>query len=465
MVSKPFRLLIYVLAVSLLLGMVFFIVPAKTAYAQANAANIPAAEAEYKVVIYFFWGDGCPHCAQAEPYLKSLAEENPNIELKMYEVWYDEDNQALFQKMTEKFDFEASGVPTIFIGDQYWVGYNEDVQNEIDQKVEDCLSDACVDAGAGVMPGASEVTQPVQNPSNLITDTDTITLPLIGKVDLSSQSMLLSTVIIALVDGVNPCSLWVLSMLLALTLHTGSRKRIIVIGLTFITVTALVYVLFITGLFSLLTYVSFLGWIQAVIAVVALIFALVNIKDYFFYKEGVSFTIGDNQKAGILQKIRGLMNSSQSLWGLLGATVLMAGGVSLVEFACTAGFPVLWTNLLTAHNVQTPQFILLLIVYMLLYQLDELILFFTAVFTLKASKLEEKHGRILKLVAGMLMFTLALVMLIDPSRMNTLAGTLLIFAIAFAATLVVLLMHRKVLPAMGIWIGSEKPSGKKKKRH
>ncbi len=198
---------------------------------------------------------------------------------------------------------------------------------------------------------------------------------------------------------------------------------------------------------------------------VALVFALVNIKDYFFYKEGVSFTIADNQKAGILQKIRGLMNSSQSLWGLLGATVLMAGGVSLVEFACTAGFPVLWTNLLTAHNVQTPQFILLLIVYMLLYQLDELIIFFTAVFTLKASKLEEKHGRILKLIAGMLMFTLALVMLVDPSRMNTLAGTLLIFAIAFAATLVVLLMHRKVLPAMGIWIGSEKPTEKKKKHH
>ncbi|MEM5776154.1 MAG: hypothetical protein AAGU05_14220, partial [Anaerolineaceae bacterium] len=135
------------------------------------------------------------------------------------------------------------------------------------------------------------------------------------------------------------------------------------------------------------------------------------------------------------------------------------------EFSCTAGFPVLWTNLLTAHNVPSSEFFLLLLVYMLIYQLDELVIFFTAVFTLRASKLEEKHGRILKLIGGMLMFTLALVMLIDPARMNTLSGTLLIFAIAFASTLVVLLMHRKVLPAMGIWIGSEKPSKKKKKHH
>lgn len=465
MYSRSSRLLMFVLAASLVLGMGLLFSQTRPVLAQTGGSAAHAAQTGYKAVIYFFWGDGCPHCAQAEPYLESLAEANPNIELKMYEVWYNEDNQLLFQQMCEKFGFEASGVPTTFIGDAYWVGYNDEVKSQIGQKVDACLSGGCADAGSGVMPGAPADTEPVQNTTGPITASDTINLPLIGKVNLSAQSMLVSTIIIALVDGVNPCSLWVLSMLLALTLHTGSRKRIIIIGLAFITVTALVYVLFITGLFSLLSYVSFLGWIQAVIALVALVFAVVNIKDYFFYKEGVSFTIADRQKAGILQKIRGLMDTSQSLWGLLGATILMAGGVSLVEFSCTAGFPVLWTNLLTAHNVTSSEFFLLLLVYMLIYQLDELVIFFTAVFTLRASKLEEKHGRILKLIGGMLMFTLALVMLIDPARMNTLSGTLLIFAIAFASTLVVLLMHRKVLPAMGIWIGSEKLSKKKKKHH
>jgi hypothetical protein len=157
------------------------------------------------------------------------------------------------------------------------------------------------------------------------------------------------------------------------------------------------------------------------------------------------------------------MDASQSIWGLIGATILLAGGVSLVEFSCTAGFPVIWTNLLTANNVQTPQFILLLIVYMFIYQLDELVIFLTAVFTLKASKLEEKSGRILKLIGGMLMMTLALVMVIDPAKMNSIGGTLIIFGIAFASSMLVLFVHRKVLPKYGIWIGSEKPDKKKHK--
>ena len=137
---------------------------------------------------------------------------------------------------------------------------------------------------------------------------------------------------------------------------------------------------------------SFVGWIQVVVALVALFFAAVNIKDYFFYKEGLSFTISDDKKPGIFQKMRRVMDASQNIWGLIGATIVMAAGVSLVEFSCTAGFPVLWTNLLAAQNVTALTFVLLLLVYMLIYQLDELGIFFVAVYTLKASKSEYASG-------------------------------------------------------------------------
>jgi hypothetical protein len=78
-----------------------------------------------------------------------------------------------------------------------------------------------------------------------------------------------------------------------------------------------------------------------------------------------------------------------------------------------------------------------------------------ATFTLKSSRIEEKHGRILKLIGGVLMLTLAIVMLIDPKIMNNLTGTLIIFGIAIAATAVILLLHRVVLPRFNIKIGSE----------
>jgi hypothetical protein len=169
----------------------------------------------------------------------------------------------------------------------------------------------------------------------------------------------------------------------------------------------------------------------------------------------LSFTIADDKKSGIYKGIRNVMKAGDSLWGLVSATFVMAIGVSVVEFSCTAGFPVLWTNLLTAQHVGTLTFILLLLLYMLIYQIDEIGIFLAAVFTLRASRLEEKHGRILKLMGGMLMLTLAGVMIIKPALMNKLSSSLLIFVFAFVAAMVVLLVHRKVLPHYGIYIGSE----------
>jgi len=142
---------------------------------------------------------------------------------------------------------------------------------------------------------------------------------------------------------------------------------------------------------------------------------------------------------------------------------VLAGGVSLVEFSCTAGFPLLWTNLLVSQNISGFTFVLLLILYLVIYQLDRYVLFFTAVFSLKASKLEEKHGRMLKLIGGVLMLTLAGVMLVNPALMNSIKDSLIIFGIAFAAVLLILLVHRVILPKFGIRIGSEFSSTKNKK--
>jgi len=432
---------------SILVSLVIFILLAALPAPRALAAN--------PIHIYMFWGDGCPHCAKAKPFLDDLAKRYPQAELHLYEIWHNDENLALFQKMAAAHGFEPRGVPTILVGDRYWEGFNDTIQAQIEEAVQACSTGICTNPGAGVIPGIEAEPLPA-TPSQAGAPTEVITLPLIGQVNLAGQSLWVSTALISFVDGFNPCSLWVLSILLALTLHTGSRKKVLIIGLIFITVTAAVYALFIAGLFTVLKIVSFVGWIQVVVALLALFFGAVNIKDYFFYKEGVSFTIDDKNKPGIYQRMRRVLDASQSFWGLAGATVVMAAGVSLVEFSCTAGFPVLWTNLLAAQQVPAITFVLLLLLYLFIYQIDELAIFLTAVFTLKASRLEEKQGRILKLIGGTLMLTLAGVMVINPALMNNLGSSLLIFGIAFAAAGLVLLLHRRILPAFGIWIGSEK---------
>ncbi|MBN1889810.1 MAG: thioredoxin family protein [Thermoflexales bacterium] len=409
----------------------------------------PAATAQTnKVVIYFFWGDGCPHCEDAKPVLETMARRNPLVELQSYEVWYVPENQALFKKMAKEAGFEPQSVPTIFVGQRHWMGWSEQIKREVEAQVANCINSGCPDASGEPATPAS-----------------VIDVPFFGKIDLATQSLALSTALIAFVDGFNPCSMWVLSVLLALTLHTGSRKKVLVIGLVFVTVTSAVYILFIAGLFTMFTFINFMGWVRVVVALIALFFALVNIKDYFWYKEGLSFTISDEKKPGIYAGIRRVLNAGDSLWGMVSATVVLSGGVSLVEFSCTAGFPVLWTNLLAAQKVTSLNFGLLLLLYMVIYQIDELAIFLFAVYTLKANRLEEKHGRILKLIGGTLMLTLAAVMAIDPSLMNSVANSLLVFGIAFSTALVVLVVHRRVLPSFGVYIGSETlPKGPRRRK-
>ncbi len=421
-----------------------------------------AAQSDAPVKIYFFWGDGCPHCAAADPFLEGLTQKYDRVELHKYEIWNTPENRDLMHKMGEKYAFDPAGVPTILVGSQHWVGYSEVIGGDIEQVVKDCLANGCEDAGVGVISPAVEEPARPQTPLEPAQGQHVINVPLLGIVNLDRQSLWISTLLISFVDGFNPCSLWVLSMLMALTIHTGSRKKILLIGLIFLTVTALVYALFIAGLFSVLSIISFIGWVQVVVAGMALIFAIVNIKDYFWYKEGVSFTISDENKGGIARNIRKVIASSDSMWGLVGSTVIMSAGVSLVEFSCTAGFPVIWTNLLSAQGVSALTFVLLLLLYMFIYQIDELAIFLSVVLTLKTSRIEEKQGRILKLIGGMLMLTLAVVMLVNPSLMNNLSSSLIVFGIAFSAAMLVLVVHRWLLPRFGISFGLE--SSKKRSR-
>jgi len=425
----------------------------------------PARQEMEPVVLYFFWGEGCPHCAAAEPFLVELEQRYPSLTVRAYEVWNHEANRALFARIAARHGVEPTAVPAFFVGDRHWVGYAEAISApEIERAVQECVREACPDADSG--RGASAEFSPARPAPSASSPpaAGRLTVPWLGSVDLGAQSLLLSTALIAFVDGINPCSLWVLSMLLALTLHTGSRRRVLGIGLVFLSTTSLVYMLFIVGLFNLFALLEWIPWIQGLVASVALLLAVVNLKEYFLYGQGVSLTIPSRQKPGLYRNLRRVLAAGQSLPALVGATLVLAAGASLVEFSCTAGFPLLWTNLLATQGVTPATFWPLLALYMVIYQLDELAIFVGTLAGLRASRLSETQGRILKLAGGMWMLILATVMLVDPTWMNSLAATVWIFALAIAGTLLTLWVHRRLLPAAGIYIGSEALPGRSARR-
>ncbi len=547
------------------------------------------ASAAEKTVIYFFWGDGCPHCAVEKPFLEEMEEKYPELEVKMFETWKNSDNAELFQKVAAAYSIQVRGVPTTFIGDfEPIVGYADYMAFDIEDKIKYCIENGCINPG--VKSGIEEEAEPGSMTSSVVLDKESdrekgidfqsdqnqdeicfhlfykedcpqcsnisnflqdleeeynltikkhdigieeenllyqtfkdkyglvtgaypiiflddryyigdkaikdyvekeiirceketcvcplenikgltpflpqsaditpeaqekIKLPIVGEIDISSMPLFATTAIIAFVDGFNPCSLWLIAFLLGIVINSGSRKKIFLVGATFLLVTTTVYGLFMVGLLNVFLYVGYLRWIQIAVALLALIFALVNIKDYFWYKKGLSFTISDKYKPKIFKDVRGIMKKDKSTWGMVLATAAMALGVVLVELPCTAGFPVIWTNIIAQYHTQGIVFALLLALYLLIYLLDELIVVGVATLTLKASRFEEKHGRILKLIGGMIMLALALVMFINPDLMNNISTALLIFAVAITVSFLLIFVHRKILPRFGVKVGTE----------
>ena len=380
--------------------------------------------AESPVNIYFFHGKTCPHCLEEEEYFKVLFQEYPKdkIKLQEYEVWYNEKNADLMATFSKAFGFEPSGVPLTFIGDSYMVGFGEETKTWLKENIDKQLSyekpaDTMEIVNAGAADG-SDGTAAIKE----------IDLPFIGKVSLEGKNALLVTIIIGLADGFNPCSLWVLTMLLSIVVHTDSRKKSFIIGIVYITVTAGIYALFILGVFSLLDYVRYMTWISTIVACITLVLGIINIKDYFFYKKGVSLTINDSKKPGLYKKMRGIVKNSNSLPSMIAATVVLAAGVSLIEFSCTAAFPVIWSNILTGMGITGAKMWPYLLLYMLLYQIDEIAIFAAAVITMKSKKIEEKHGRVLKLFSGLLMIALSLCMIFKRELMNNFTFVILLFA-------------------------------------
>lgn len=400
---------------------------------------------------YFFWREGCKYCEAQKPEMAYLQEQF-GLDVNAYDISNEPAGREVLKTLIARLEFEAPGVPITVIGPRYWVGYAPGQLKEMVQTIEYCRRQGCQD------PMADDFER-VEIDELMTTTGSVMKIPWAGEVDLANHSLLFSTILISFVDGFNPCSLWVLSILLALVLNVGSRKRVVLVGLTFLVVTSLVYGLFMVGLFKIFGLLSWISSVNVVVALLAAGFGVVNIKDYFWFKKGLSFTISDKHKPGIYAKIRNVIANKESPWAMVLATVAMALGVSLMELPCTAGFPVIWTNLVSSHDVGTGGFLGLFAVYMVVYLLDELVVFGTAVITLRATKMQDKHGRILKLIGGVVMVTLALVLLVKPGLMHDLVSSFLVFGAAFVVGAFILVLHRVVLPKFGVRIGSEDLDG------
>jgi hypothetical protein len=402
-----------------------------------------------ETALRYFFGDGCPYCEQQAVFLDDLERRFPALEVQRFEVWHDADNRNLLTETLAGFGETPQGVPVTVFGGSVWTGFNDIIAADIERAV------ATASAGDGRTPSVPGAPDAVAGPPPPA-DRTLIDVPVLGEVDLGGRSLVAATGLIAFVDGFNPCSLWVLTVLLAMVINAGTgRGRLVVVGVTFLTVTAAVYGLFVAGLFSVMGAVGMVRWVAVATGLLAVAYGAVNVKDYLFYKRGVSFTIPDRFKPWIFRRGRAIRDGRRSLAAVTGLTAAMALGVSLLELPCTAGLPVVWTGLLRANEVAGAEFVGLLGVYLLVYLLDELVLFTVVVTTMRLARFEQRHGRVLKLVGGVVMVVLGGVLIVAPGVMGGLGGAVGVMAGAGLLAAVLLVVHRRILPHYGIRIGDE----------
>jgi thiol-disulfide isomerase/thioredoxin len=411
-----------------------------------------ADDPQRKVVLYFFWGDGCPHCEHEKTFLEGLRTKYPDLVIKDHEVWHDVMNRDVYKKMSAAYGLGSGSVPATFIDIKSWIGYNEERGKEIEEAVAQCFQFGCLDpadmtGGASVdveaarplMTLAGSMEAPAMPPARKlpVPDPAIVTLPFLGNLNAAEVSLPVLTLILAGLDGFNPCAFFVLLMLLSLMVHAQSRLRMLVVGGVFVFFSGFIYFLFMAAWLNLFMVAGRVSVITTIAGGIALVMAVINIKDYFFFKQGVSLTISDKARLTLIARMRGLITTG-SMGGLILGTVVLAVMANMYELLCTAGFPMVFTRALTLQQLSAAQYYFYLVLYNVIYVIPLLVIVLVFSSTLGARKLTEQEGRVLKLVSGLMMLGLGGILVLQPALLNSMAVSLGLMAGVLAATAIII---------------------------
>jgi cytochrome c biogenesis protein CcdA len=247
-----------------------------------------------------------------------------------------------------------------------------------------------------------------------------VRVPFVGEIN-HQHSLFVLTVLLGLADGFNPCAFFILTFLLAAMLYAASeslnnsekRKRILFVGFTFVFFSAAIYFLFMGLWFNAFKFISGAGWLSVVAGLIALFAGVINIKDYFFFQRGISFTLPKSQKEKFVEKV-GALKNKRSVFALLAGTILIAVTVNLYELLCTFGIPMVYLRLLTMHTLTSVSYYCYLLLYNVAYVLPLVVIVIIFGITLGAREFSKRNVQRLKLVSGFMVLFLGVVLIFKP---------------------------------------------------
>lgn len=398
----------------LFFGLLFFVSPS---FAQ---------QTPNEVRLYLFYGKGCPHCTEEEKFLKDLEKQYSNLKILNFEIWYNKNNQKILQEVAVKLNTKTGSVPFTVIGDQYVLGFNKSIGEEIKYYIDYCSKYKCKDVVGEILGitttdistpsnNSEEITNNVlneqKNPNESIPET--LSLPLLGEIKTANLSLPVLTIIIGALDGFNPCAMWVLIFLISLLLGIDNKLRRWILGGTFIFASAFVYFLFLAAWLNLFLFIGLIFWVRILIGLVAVGIGSYNLKDYFKNKEMVCKVTNNEKRQKIFTKLKEVAQSNNFILAL-GGIIIVAFAVNLVELICSAGLPAIYTNILSLSDLATWQYYGYLLLYVFVFLIDDLLIFIVAMITMNMTGLGNKYSRYANLIGGILMLILGIILVLKP---------------------------------------------------
>jgi glutaredoxin len=358
---------------------------------------------------------GCPHCEAAKIFLRGLQEERPALHILVQDIGENHAALARLEELAGKLAVKAIGVPAFYLQDELIIGF-QDAQSTGARLI------ALLDRAPAIAAGEPfAACRPIQEDCEDIrthppASEDSIVLPWFGRLSLREVGLPLFTLAVGLLDGFNPCAMWVLLFLLSLLVTLRDRLKMALVAGTFVLVSGLVYFSFMAAWLNVFLLVGLSRAVQLGLGGVATVIGAVNVKDFFAFRQGLSFSIPDAAKPRFYARVRRVVQA-ENLTGALIGIVILAGLVNVLELLCTAGFPALYTQILARQPLATWQYYGYLGLYNVAYMLDDALMVTIAVITLGRHKLDEREGRWLKLISGIVMIGLGMMLVLRPNMM------------------------------------------------
>lgn len=342
-----------------------------------------------KVNIYLFYSKICPHCQKEEKYFETLKEKyQDKINIYTYEVTENKTNNEIMKSLKKELKENSQGVPFTIIGSKTFLGYDESLNERIENTIESYLDE------------------------NTKTN-NTYTIPILGKIEAKNASIILIAIILGFIDGFNPCAMWILLLLINMCISIKDKKKMLIVCLTFIITSGIIYFLSMLGIGFILDLTT-ISYIRNIIAILAIILGIYNLYTYLkTRKQTGCHVVKKEKRKTIITKINNILNNKNTLL-MFGGTIILATSVSLVEMACSLGFPTIFLELLSINNIHSFLKVTYLLIYILFYLIDDIIVLFLSIKAFETKGISTKYNKYVHLIGGLIMILMGVLLIFKP---------------------------------------------------